>query len=714
MKLRRKHFFTCMLMATLSMQVLAAAATAQEFRGSITGRVTDTTGSILAGARVTVTHLVTNTSNTVTTDDGGSYSVFYLAPGKYSVAVEVQGFKKLIRQGVEVRVGDKLTLDLMLEVGGIEQTVNVMADASLLESSSATAGQVIDRRRISELPLSDGNPFTLTRLAPGIGYIGDLKFSRPFDNNGSSDFISDGVGRVGGHEFTLDGVPNTDDNGSSSNRVAFIPPADAVQEFKVETASFDAQKGHGAGATVNVMLRSGTNSLHGTVYEFIRNDVLSANDFFLNRTNLLTNPARDKNKDGKADRDALRYNRFGGTVGGPIWLPKRLFGPLGYDGRNKSFFFFAYEGLRDVFPEPRLDTVPTVAERNGDFSALLAINPSFQIFNPFTARQEGTRVRRDPFVGNIVPQNLMSPIAKAYLQFYPLPNQPGDSQGRNNFISGNPRTDTFHSESYRFDQTISDKQKFFFRYSHNNRVEARNSWTGVVNGIRSTGNFLTRRNNSFSYDHVYTFSPTSILDFRFGFARFLERNARQHEGQFDPASLGFSSQSAAFFGGANYLPRFRINNNNSDDANTPFTPLGDSLGDIRTHNIYAVQPTVTKILGSHSFRMGYDFRAYRENSTPSAHAAGRYDFSTNFTRGPLDNTAAAAIGQELASFLLGLPTGGLIDRNAARANQTLYNGIFLYDDWKATHKLTLNLGLRYELEGATTEDRKSTRLNSSH
>jgi hypothetical protein len=702
------------LFATLIIACAATIGLAQEFRGSITGRIVDNSGAAVANANVTVTNAATNVSSSTTTNESGDYTALYLPPGSYTVTVEASGFKKSTRQNVELRVGDKLQIDLRLEVGNVSDTVNVTSDAPILETNSATAGQVIDRRRISELPLSDGNPFTLTRLATGIGYVGDLKFSRPFDNNGSSDFISNGLSRGGGHEFTLDGIPNTDDNGSM--RVAFVPPADAVQEFKVETASFDAQQGHGAGAAVNVALRSGTNKLHGTGYEFIRNDVLSANDFFLNRTNLVTNPSSDKDKDGKADRAPLRYNRYGGTIGGPIVLPKKLFGPLAYDGRDKSFFFFAYEGLKDVFPEPNQFTVPTNAERNGDLSALLAINSSFQIYNPYSARQDGARIRRDPFrcdpAGNPleplanktqpagtpcnkIPASLISPIAKAYLQFYPLPNQQGDAQGRNNFISGQPRTDTFHSESYRFDQSLSEKQKLFFRYTHNNRLEARSNWSGVVNGLRSTGNFLTRKNDGFSYDHTYTFSPTMILDARVGFSRFFEQNVRQHEGQFDPKSLGFSAQSASFFGDDKYLPRF-------DFPDGTFSEIGDSRGDIRTHNIYAVQPTLTKIVRSHSFKMGYDFRSYRENSNPSANAAGRYDFASNFTR-QLDNSTSASLGQELASFLLGAPTGGLIDRNVARSNQTLYNGIFFHDDWKLNRKLTLNLGLRYELEGATTE-----------
>jgi len=679
----RGKFFAVVLIAFASF-----TAFAQEFRGSISGRVADSGGAAIANAKVTVTGKATNSASATTTNENGDYTVLYLIPGAYDVMVEANGFKKSVRQNIEVRVGDKLALDLKLEVGDVTESVSVTSDAPLLETNSASAGQVIDQRRISELPLSDGNPFVLTRLAPGIAYVGDLRFSRPFDNAGTSNVVADGA--PGRNEFTLDGVPNMA-SGGGLGRVAFVPPADAVQEFKVETAAYDGQTAHTAGATVNVTLKSGTNSLHGTVYEFVRNDVMSANTFFLNRTNLAANPARDRDRDGKADRDPLRYNRYGFTVGGPVWLPEKLFGPAGVDLRNRSFFFFAFEGLKDVFPEPGLFTVPTLKQRNGDFSELL---PSIVIYDPATGRADGARVRRDPFAGNIIPANRLSAISKNYLSFYPLPNQPGDAQGRNNYISGNPRTDDFHSESFRFDQTLTDKQRFFIRYTHNNRKEARGNWTGVVNGIRPTGNFLFRINDGGMFDHVYNFSPTVVLNSRAGFSRFNEPNIHQHQGEFNPASLGFPAATAALFGPEQYLPRFEINN---------YSVLGDSVGGGSTFNIYTAQSTLTKIAGHHSWRFGYDFRSYRENAFNAGQAAGRYDFNADFTRGPLDTAASAPVGQSLAAFLLGQPTGGTIDRNAARSNQSLYNGMFIHDDWKVTDKLTLNLGLRYEYEGATDE-----------
>src|SRR5262245_42908026 len=229
------------IIAALILACAYAISSGQEFRGSITGRIVDNNGAAVANASVTVTNKATNTSSSTTTNGDGDYTALYLAPGSYNITVEAAGFKKSTRQNIEIRVGDKLQIDLQLEVGNFADTVNVTADAPLLETNTASAGQVIDRRRISELPLSDGNPFVLTRLAPGIAYTGDLLFSRPFDNGGTSSIVADGA--TGGNEFTLDGTPNL----ASGRRVAFVPPADAVQEFKVETASFDAQQAHTAG-----------------------------------------------------------------------------------------------------------------------------------------------------------------------------------------------------------------------------------------------------------------------------------------------------------------------------------------------------------------------------------------------------------------------------------------------------------------------------------
>jgi hypothetical protein len=674
-KLTGNKRISCFPLAVICLVLVAGATTAQEFRGSITGRVLDAAGAVVSGAQVSATNTATNASVWATSDESGDYTILFLTPGTYNVTVEAKGFKKLSRQAIEVRVGDKLTLDLALEVGQVAETVTVTTNAPLLEAATASSGQVIDRRRIAELPLSDGNPFVLSRLAPGITYTGDLKFSRPFDNLGTSSVVANGS--PGGNEFTLDGSPNTE---GREPRVSFVPPADAVQEFKVVTVAFDAQQGHTAGANIDVTLRNGTNDLHGSLYEFVRNDILSANDFFLNRAG--------------QPRDALRYNRYGGTIGGPSVLPRLgAGGPKILNGHNRYFFFFAYEGLKDAFPEPGQFTVPTIAERGGDFSALLPLG--IQIYDPLTARRAlGSRVQRTTFPNNVIPQDRISGVALAYLQFYPLPNQPGDVQGRNNFISANPRTDTFNSESLRLDFNFNQRHTSFFRYTRNNRRESRGNWTGIVNGIRPTGTFLFRNNNGVSYDHIYTASPTTVFNLRAGFTEFDSPTVRESEGEFNAAMLGFSSRTSTLFTGLSYLPRFETGE---------FSPLGDSLGSGFTASIYSVQPTLTKLIGAHSLRTGYDFRVYRENASGLGHAAGRYDFRTDFTRGPFDNSPSASIGQDLAAFLLGQPTGGLLERNTARSNQTIYHGIFFQDDWKATKNLTLNLGVRYEYEGATTE-----------
>ena len=642
------------------------SASAQDFRGGITGRITDASGGRMPGVTVTATNVATNVASTTTTNNEGDYSILFLNPGTYSLAAELSGFKKIIRTNLEVSVGDRLGVDLTLEVGALAETVSVTAESPMLVTTSGSTGQTIGEKTIAMMPLSDGNPFALARLAPGIAYTGDLKFSRPFDNAGTSGITTGGA--TGGNEFSLDGSPNM----ASGRRVAFVPPAGAVQEFKVETASFDAASGHTAGATVNVTLKSGTNALKGSGYTYYRSDTLAEKDFFV--------------KKAGAAKPKLSYNRPGFTLGGPVVLP-------GYDGHDKSFFFTAVEWLYDEFPEPGFGTVPTQAMRNGDFSELLS--QGIVIYDPQSARiSTGTSVIRDPFPGNIIPTGRINAIAQKVLNYYPLPNQPPDASGRNNFFSANPRTDDFYSWSTRFDHTVTPKQRLMARYTKNDRRESRGAELGDVGGLVPRGNFLFRKNDGVTVNHTWTQSNSTLWELRGGWQQFREPNVRQHEGVFDPASLGFAPGVVSLFGGARYFPLF--------DFDT-LADIGDNLGGNTTHRIYSFQPTYTKLTGSHTIRAGYDVRKYWEFGRNPGRQAGEY-LSRNanaFTR--QTNTSAAQNFQDVATFLAGFPTAGTIEVNVPRTNSQWYQAVFVQDDWKISSKLTLNLGLRYDYEAAPTE-----------
>jgi len=305
---------------------IAMPAAAQDARGQIQGRITDPSGAAVPGVTVRATNSATNIGTPVVSNQTGDYLLPFLLPGTYDVVAEVQGFKKWIRNGVGVQVNDRVTLNIPLEIGSSAESVSVSADAPLVDAASASLGTVVDQRRVAELPLKDGNPIMLSSLSPGVMNLSTGGWSRPFDN-ASPSAIAIAGNRSGTNEFTLDGAPNT--TGAGGN-VAYIPPAGVVEEFKIQTATFDASNGFASGAVINVSLKSGTNRLHGSLYEFFQHPKLNANSFFNNLSN--------------QPRAIIRQNRFGGNASGPIVIPKLL------DGRNKSFWMYGYEGIKDTFP----------------------------------------------------------------------------------------------------------------------------------------------------------------------------------------------------------------------------------------------------------------------------------------------------------------------------------------------------------------------------
>lgn len=676
--------------------------------GAITGIVTDSSGSVIPGAKVTAINRATNVPTTSTTNESGNYALLYLVPGPYLLTVEHPGFGKLVRRETEIRVGDELKIDLQLSLGSMAQTVVVEGGTPLLQAENGSVGQTITHSELEGLPLPDGNPFILTRLVAGAVFTGDPQFTRPFDNGSVSSIRVNGA--EGGNEFSLNGLPNNGNQLGNSKVVAYVPPSDAVQEFKMTTSSFTAQSGHSAASSIDVSTKSGTNTLHGSLYEFFRNEKLSANDFFSNSRN--------------QPKNTVRYNRFGGSVGGPVFLPKI------YHGRNKTFFFVVYEGIRDVFPAPGFFTVPSLAERKGDFSEICAtgftggicndrdnsgriIN---QIWDPASAHPCGgsgepcngtnsAAVWRDPFPGNLLcpppatfPCSAINPIALNLLKFYPLPNTTALADGSNNFFSQQSRWDKYHNELVRLDHVISTNQKLAGTYYSNWRYESRFDWAGPVNGVHPTGQDLYYINHGIALDDVITFSPTLLLHLSGGYSRFTSQTGSPAPG-FDLSTVGFSSGVTALFRGTPYLSGFNINGFSRLAHDLGSTTFG---GQFVISNVYSFLPTLTKILGAHTLNFGYDFRVYRENQANMGNSFGYYDFNDDFTK-QSDRGSPTSRGQGLASFLLGQPTGGNADRNDSQANQEIFQGLFLQDDWKVSRKLTLNMGLRYEYEGAVTE-----------
>ncbi len=673
-----------LLIAGAAMGVLLAplGATAQDSRGVILGTLTDATGGLLPGVNVTVTNEGTNVSANLVTDAKGAYQARNLNSGIYSVTAKLDGFKTAMRRGIEVRVGDVIGIDLSLSTGGISEVVVVTAEAPILDTLSAVTGTTVDSKQIAELPLGDGTAYMLTRLAPGIMDNSDLHFSRPADNGNLAGIVANGV--QGGNEFSIDGAPNM----SNARGVGFSPPSDTISEFKVQTNAFDAQSGHTAGAVVNLALKSGENRFKGA-FSYFNRDASRA------ETPLLTERAG-------GTKPTRTYNRFTGMLSGPIF-------------KDRTFFMIGGEHLRDVQPEPANYTVPTAKMRAGDFSEFTNL-----VYDPFTVTSTGTR---SPFPGNVIPGSRINPVAAAYASYYPLPNRPGTVA---NYFTNQLRPYDYNAVIGRIDHNISDEKKLFLTGYFNKRQEDRYNWAagasnatgdGEINGFAVTQGFDYRSNTGGTLGYTQQFSSTLLLDVRAAWSRFGEY--RDPAQSFDPAKLGFSSTALQLMSGYQYLPFMTIGTFSTTNSNSTIASLGSLRSDFnegfdRPFNSYSLTPSLTKLYGGHTARLGYDGRLQNWKITNAGFVGGRFAFNGAYTRAS-NSAAQNDRAQSWAQFLLGLPTAatgavatpGTTSSQFDVASEGAYDqwshALYLQDDWRVNSKLSVNLGLRFELNPGLTE-----------
>jgi hypothetical protein len=526
------------------------------------------------------------------------------------------------------------------------------------------------------MPLSYGNPFLLIGATGGVTFTGDARLDRPFEPTHIVGYAMAGS-RSNVSEVTLDGAPTSATANANQVTAAYVPPTDIVQEFKVQTATFDAQFGQTMGGVTNISLKSGTNSFHGTGFYSFQRKNFWANDFF-------------NNAQGKPRPD-YSFNRWGGSFGGPAYIPKV------YNGKDKTFFMWGYEGIHDARPrhDDTTNTVPTPAMKTGDFSALLAVGSSYQIYNPFTRTGPvNGRYTAQPFPNNIIPASLINPIAKNILSYFPQPSSAATASpnGTNNMVDASVAENAqYYNHSWRVDHNVSDKQRIFARVSIYRRDSTYNNYfRNLTTGI--TFQFLAR---TAVFDDVYMLSPTTVLNTRYSYNRFIRVQDNNLASQgFDITTLGFPASYASLI--PKDIVRFPAINM------TGYIPTSPSTGEYRPVNNHTVSATLTKAQGTHSIRTGFEFRAYQETDHFfAANRTGQFNFDSTWTRGPLDNSATApgSIGQSVAALLLGLPSASsLVARPADYAEQSNSWGFFVQDDWKVSSRLTLNLGLRYEFE----------------
>ncbi|WP_035957792.1 TonB-dependent receptor [Bryobacter aggregatus] len=660
------HNFRFVLQSLVILTMAISSLSAQTATGTLEGRVTDATGAVVPDAKVVITAVKTNTKQELTTNSGGSFVRPFLLPGVYQVSVEKQGFRRYAENNVQVSVQQTVSLDILLTLGDATTTVEVSAASAQLSPSSSTVSTVIGNKAIMDLPLNGRNPFALASLVPGVTPGG-----------GSTPWISGG--RNSSSEITIDGTSVIlPENNVGINTLAYTPPVDTVQEFSIVTNALAAEYGRTGGGTINVSTRSGGNDWHGSAYEFLRNSKLDANNFFSNRS--------------RTPLGAFQRNQFGGTFGGPINIPGV------YKGKDRTFFFLSEQSTVQRSASLFTTTVPTTAWLNGDFSNLKnASGQAITIYDPLTATNDGTgNYLRTAFPGNVIPTSRMDPVAvKAKAYYVPSTQAPNNvNTNANNFFGASKSPSSSHQFDTRVDHSFSQKFTIFGRFSYNISQSSPVNFFGNPGTPSGDGPSQTTNYNA-SLNANYTLNPTTIINFNYGFGRF--NNVRfPFSTGFDTTQLGFpvairnqaATQNLEF-------PRFDISGVSSLGQAT-FT----TLRFIPFSHVFA--GSVTKVLTKHTIKAGGEYRQLFLNFMQLGNPAGQYTFNQGFTqRNPTTSVGTEGFG--FASFLLGTPASGSVSHDPIPASSSVYWGGYIQDDYKMTAKLTLNIGLRYDVDLPRTE-----------
>lgn len=666
----------------------ASLLAAQEF----TGRVSDTSGATVTKATIIAHNLDTNIDTTTVTTGTGDYTIPYLKPGNYTVSAQAKGFERELRTGIVLQVGQTATVNLTLKVGQATETVTVDGDALL--SGKADIGEVVENTRVTELPLNGRDPDMLSILNAGAIWTGSIQWQRPFDDTQQN--LSINGGGSGQNELMLDGTSNeaAATNNTGNSKIAYVPPVDSVQEFKIITNPYDAQYGRASGGVVDMTLKSGTNKLHGDVYEFARRTFLDANTWQNNW--LLSQPGNAGNPEYA--RAQQKLDQYGAELDGPIRIPKI------YNGRDRSFFLMQYENWNEVVPNSLVTSVPDPNWVKGDFSNLTWWNGSAGAYQPITiydpltlhADANGNMVR-DPFPGNIIPQSRLNPLVQKVMSYYPAPNitpANGTNPFANNYGTPNPTTDRYRNVIGKWDDNFTQKDRFSLRYGYWERVEIRNT-NGMPGPIAEGELPHGERSHTFAADETHTFTPNLLLDLRAVVAVRADYSFGGPAG-FDPTTLGWSSSLVAQMGsaGASEFPEIQP---------SEFAYIGNNGSNQTVSNSLSLFPNVTWVKGRHTFHGGLDARFMQ--SSNDIVGGGPYFWvdrtwtQSNYVPSQWTNDS----GNSFASLLLGTPTSGNVSINTKVYWSQHYWAPFLQDDWKVTHKLTLNLGIRYDLNPAATE-----------